>query len=485
MKTLDRYIVRSFLISTGLWFVVMMTLRIVVDLFVNIDEFAEKTEAFSETLRNISIYYGANSLMYFAKLGGVIIVAGAITVLYVMNRTNELVAMLASGVSLHRVVWPIILCAMLLGGLIMVDQEFAIPAVAKYLVSERDDVPGTEVFGVDFATDATGATWLADRFTEATETMDSPLVTIRRELTPGGRDYDALAAISGKKAFPSKWVKPSRKPQLDGQHGWIIQEARLDRLAAAGRPWKETPDFQRICTSKISAQVYLTKAQEEYRKYSGQDMPADGTVTFDNPDEQTDEDYGLRIKAERFISEPPQRGKPRGGVLESPRFIYKTSDGQCLGIFLADSAVWRPPVGDREGFWELTQGVLFYPSDLNTEELVMRKHGEWLSFLPFWRISELVEKKRVPDMRRALLTKHVRIADPINNLVMLLLGLPFILSRQRNVKASAGLCLLMVATFYAFVYVCRYTGLSPTLAAWLPAMLFGPISVVMLDSMKT
>ena len=88
-------------------------------------------------------------------------------------------------------------------------------------------------------------------------------------------------------------------------------------------------------------------------------------------------------------------------------------------------------------------------------------------------------------MHRALLTKHIRFADPINNLVMLLLGLPFILSRQRNIKASAGLCLLMVGAFYAFVYVCRYTGLSPTLAAWLPAMLFGPVAVVMLDSVKT
>jgi len=88
-------------------------------------------------------------------------------------------------------------------------------------------------------------------------------------------------------------------------------------------------------------------------------------------------------------------------------------------------------------------------------------------------------------MQRALLTKHIRFADPINNLVMLLLGRPFILSRQRNIKASAGLCLLMVGAFYAFMHVCRYTGLSPTLAAWLPVMLFGPVSVVMLDSVKT
>ena len=478
MKTLDRYIVRNFLVSTALWFAVMMSLRIVVDLFVNIDEFAEKYEAFSETAGNIFTYYSANSLVYFARLGGVIIVTGAITTLYVMSRSNELVAMLAAGMSLHRVVWPIILCAMLLGGLIILDQETAIPALAPYLGKERDDVRGAEAFGVDFAMDTTGAAWLAALFTPANETMDWPLITIRRELTPGQKDYDPLASISGTKA------NPAREPKLDGRPGWVVQQAVL-RLSGSGRAWKQTPNFRKIWTSKISPQEYLRKAQEEYRRQNGRDLPTDGRVIFDNPDEQTDEHYGLTIKADCFISEPPRRGMPRGGALICPQFIYRTEDGQCLGIFLAGFAAWRPSVGNTQAYWELTGGRLFYPTSLNTEELVLRKHGEWLTFLSTRRISELIEKQQVPDMHLALLTKHIRFADPINNLVMLLLGLPFILSRQRNIKASAGLCLLMVGAFYAFVHVCRYTGLSPTLAAWLPTMLFGPVSVVMLDAVKT
>ena len=39
-----------------------------------------------------------------------------------------------------------------------------------------------------------------------------------------------------------------------------------------------------------------------------------------------------------------------------------------------------------------------------------------------------------------------------------MLGLPFILSRQRNIKASAGLCILMVGMFYVFIYIARYMG---------------------------
>ena len=101
------------------------------------------------------------------------------------------------------------------------------------------------------------------------------------------------------------------------------------------------------------------------------------------------------------------------------------------------------------------------------------------------QLTRLLELKRVPDMRSALMTRHVRFTEPLNNLVMLLLGLPFILSRERNIRSSASLCLLMVGTFYVFIYICRYLGLPATWAAWLPILLFGPIAVVMLDSVKT
>ena len=68
---------------------------------------------------------------------------------------------------------------------------------------------------------------------------------------------------------------------------------------------------------------------------------------------------------------------------------------------------------------------------------------------------------------------------------MLLLGLPFILSRERNVKASASLCVLMVGSYFAFVYVCRLVGLAPLLAAFLPVILFGTVAAFMLDAIKT
>ena len=164
MKTLDRYIVRNFLSSALLWFLILMALRIVTDLFVNMDEFTERDETFSAMVSHVLGYYSYQSLAYFIELGGVIIVAASTFSLARMNHTNELTAVLGAGVSLHRVVWPVVLCAMLLGGLIIFDQEVVIPRISEKLVRSRDDVPGTHVFPIRLMTDGSGAVWYSRRF---------------------------------------------------------------------------------------------------------------------------------------------------------------------------------------------------------------------------------------------------------------------------------------------------------------------------------
>ena len=116
MRTLDRYVVRTLLVTALVFFVVMMALRVCADLFLNMDEFTEsgtgrQAKGIVDTIAQIVTYYRYQSLVYFRDLGWLIIVAAAAFTLAWMNHTNELTAMLASGVSLHRVLLPIIVCA--------------------------------------------------------------------------------------------------------------------------------------------------------------------------------------------------------------------------------------------------------------------------------------------------------------------------------------------------------------------------------------
>jgi len=80
---------------------------------------------------------------------------------------------------------------------------------------------------------------------------------------------------------------------------------------------------------------------------------------------------------------------------------------------------------------------------------------------------------------------HSRATYPLATLLVVLLGVPFLLSRERNLWASVGLAVLTVLAFYGVLYLCRYVAHPPVLAAWLPILLFGPVAAVALDSVKT
>jgi lipopolysaccharide export LptBFGC system permease protein LptF len=464
MKILDRYVVRHFLVSAGLWFVVLMALRVVTDLFVNIDEFAE-APTLGDMLHDIGLYYGVHSLAYFTELGGIIVIAAAAFTLARMNHTNELTAMLASGVSLHRVVWPIVLLSMALSGLIMLDQELVLPRLADRLVQARDDVRGEEQFDVRLIADGKGNVWYAHAFDPDTSRMTRPVVLVRRD------NYELLASAFGVRAAPVG-------EDGSGADGWQMSNARLVRAGPAATSWHNTPDTDTVWTSR---------GPESILRRAGQDASA-GDVWVEKV-KVTDPRYGLVIEASRLVPGPPAPDAPRTGTLVEPRFTYRADAGggkvKTLGEFRADSAVWQVAEGGR-GCWKLDGGRLVLPSDLSPQDLVLRRSRRWLQYMSISQLTDLLKLPHVPNRAAARLTRHIRVTEPINNLIMLLLGLPFILSRERNIKAAAGLCLLLVLTFYAFVHMCRnITGLPPEWAAWLPILLFGPVAVVMFDSVKT
>ena len=139
LTILDRYILRALLINYGIALAVMVSLYVVLDLFVNMDEFTEQGYALPTVIRNIVDYYAPNLLLYFAQLSGVITLFACLASLARMRKFNELTAVLASGVSLHRVAAPIITFGLVSTALLVIDSEWLIPAVAHRLARDRDD----------------------------------------------------------------------------------------------------------------------------------------------------------------------------------------------------------------------------------------------------------------------------------------------------------------------------------------------------------
>jgi len=196
MKLLDKYLAKNFLIGYVIAFCVLIGLRIIIDLFVNLDEFTD------------------NSTLYFRDFAGIITVFAAVFSVGKMVRSNELVAVMASGVSLKRVIEPIIVLALILMGLLVIDQEFIIPPLADKLVRGQDAVPGQESYDVWFINDGNGSLIFSRKFDVKTSTLYNPTILTRRK-------------VSKAKGHQAIW-EPT---------GWITAEKAVNHNPKTGR-WK-------------------------------------------------------------------------------------------------------------------------------------------------------------------------------------------------------------------------------------------------------
>ena len=112
MGKLDLYIIRKFLGTFFFSIALIISIAIVFDFSENVDEFIEKN---APTEAVIFDYY-MNFIPYFANLfSPLFIFISVIFFTSKMASNTEIVAILASGISFKRMLFPYLLCAILLG----------------------------------------------------------------------------------------------------------------------------------------------------------------------------------------------------------------------------------------------------------------------------------------------------------------------------------------------------------------------------------
>ena len=201
MSILDKYIAKNFLVGYVIAFCVLIGLRIIIDLFVNLDEFTEHADLGTIViLKNILLFYALNTTLYFRDFAGMITAVAAAFSFGKMVRSNELVAMMASGISLKRVIAPVILLAAMLTALLVVDQESIIPPLSDKLVRSQDEIPGQESYNVWFISDSAGSLICSHSFDVKTSTLHNPTILLRRlTATPG--IWEVTGRIDAEKAI--------------------------------------------------------------------------------------------------------------------------------------------------------------------------------------------------------------------------------------------------------------------------------------------
>ncbi len=205
MKKLDRYIAKNFLVGYAIAFCVLVGMRVIIDLFVNLDEHTENLDQLStnKVIYNIITYYLMNSLLYFRDFAGMITVVAASFSFGKMIRSNELIAIMASGVSLKRTIWPVIFIALILSGVLVINQELVIPALADKLTRKPDDTPGQETYEVRFITDEAGSLIFTQRFDSNTATLYNPTILQRKLIAKNGI-WEVTSRIDAGKAVINK-----------------------------------------------------------------------------------------------------------------------------------------------------------------------------------------------------------------------------------------------------------------------------------------
>lgn len=379
MKILDRYVISTFLKNYLISFFVLIGLYVTLDMVFNFDELVQVQERAGATsglesaiavIRAAADYYFYQFFYIFVQLSGMIPVVAAAFTLIRLSRFNELSAMLSAGVPLLRVASPIIIVALILNGLLLLDQELLIPQIIPKLVRSKQEA-GQETASKEF-----------------------------------------------------------QIPAMQDDKNGVLNVARY-------RPGPGTP---------VMFEMTLVERNKELQPVA-------------------------MITAKR-------------ADWDAQTASWRLTEGRRIDGLLYDT--------NRK----VTDNVTEYKSNVTPEEIALYRSGNYVELLSTHRIDELLDRPQSYGTVALLRVKHSRFTQPLVNIILLLLAIACVLSREpTRLKSAATWCLILTGLCMATTFVGQQlTGSPPNaqlapqwpaIMAWLPILIFGPIAVFLLDRVET
>lgn len=187
MNTLDRYIARLYLTNIAILLVLLFSFVVMIDASLNMQRFADAAvknavgtgeelrgvrKMLSAALLVVDLWWPRLLQLYNFLIGLVLVGAMGFTFAQLV-RQRELVAVMASGVSLYRLMRPVLVVAAMMLMLQVVNQEFVLPRIAHLLIRDNMEAGRRDISGfvVSLRPDSEGRVFYADRFDPASRTM--------------------------------------------------------------------------------------------------------------------------------------------------------------------------------------------------------------------------------------------------------------------------------------------------------------------------
>ncbi len=228
LTILDRQMVFSFVKAYLFCLISLMGLFIVVDLFMNLEDFTANRKDFQSVIRFIGTYYGYKSFQIFDRLcESVVLLAGMFTIAW-MQRNNELLPLLSAGVSTRRAVQPVLLCAFAMMGLVVVNQEYALPNIDIFMVENRQNPDGAKETNVKDAWDMNGVHLSGKHAIKKDGVVQEFVVIIPAAVGQGQMRY--------LHAREARYIPLQENDQRSG--GWLLKNTNPPELSN----WREDDD---------------------------------------------------------------------------------------------------------------------------------------------------------------------------------------------------------------------------------------------------
>lgn len=186
--------------------------------------------------------------------------------------------------------------------------------------------------------------------------------------------------------------------------------------------------------------------------------------------------FARQIEAEKATFVPEDDDHPDGYLMDS---VSRPSGINALGAVEFDDrvVVYTP----RDSQW-LKPGQCFVVSRVSFDQLLAG--SSWQRFASSRELLAGLRSAGLSYGAEARVTVHARFLQPFLDLTLIFLGLPLVISRhQRGLFVAIGHTTLVVSVFVTVVMASRALGsnylLSPSMAAWLPLIVFVPLATAL------
>ena len=336
MRLLDRYVIGNFLQVYFYCIAGFISIWLIFDVSDNISSFIDNHIGLALVAR----YYGTQIPQVFIILLPVSLLLSLLFALGRMSRANEIVSMLTAGISLPRLLLPLIGMGLLTVAASMALNYSLAPhaeLARKTFISEAQSRPGRTIQGQIFRNRTDQRTWFVQNFLQRSNTFNNVQVLQQDANDNIVTNYVAARAVY--RPETKTWELENARVVHYDQSGNIVDEQFFPSLKI--EHWSETPF--RLGSANERAEFLSLPELREYLRFNA-DFPATLLAPF-----RTHLQYRLALPWTCFvvvcIAAPLGIGYSRRGVLSSvaAAVFLVFSMNFLVHLFLALGEGYRVP----------------------------------------------------------------------------------------------------------------------------------------------